>query len=56
MRASCLGSSPDACHLSYRKEFYYSVAKGAYFSTVVAKIETDLTVELLTSCVPLVLP
>ncbi|GAA6043238.1 hypothetical protein JCM8097_008476 [Rhodosporidiobolus ruineniae] len=32
-----------------KKTFYFSVAKGDYFSTVIAKLETDLTVELLNS-------
>lgn len=33
----------------YRKTFYYSVEKGPNFATTVAKLETDLTVELLSS-------
>jgi hypothetical protein len=36
---------------SSRKTFYYQVQKGPDFSTTIAKLETDLTVELLNSYV-----
>ena len=34
-----------------RKLPYYEVAKGEKFSTTIEKLETDLTVEMLQSCV-----
>lgn len=42
-----MSGSTDVC----RKHIHYSVKKGPNFATEVKQLETDLTVEMLQSCV-----